>query len=490
MLYEKKMLILSGDGKGVVLIEKGGHGVTFALRTFDMLGRGPFKAGIITRTSVHVRDLPQTANPMATFTVDVGDISELHFAVFDHKLRLYGTNAKRMWEANVMQLLNKHDMRDHASLVPSAPPRAELPPISQKPRVMPMPDGSGIPQSRLSLYGDEALSESDFYTSLDFSSRMPRVDSFLDEPRVFDEIAPRLVAKNGEDTLSEYKQAETEPPEEQTSDEVQEKSVEEIIVKSEQAEERGGESILSDNQEIKTESNEQAKSEARADEVIAKSEGAEVVLESNSIESAFAETTATNNSTAAGNTYSAGEKTEVEVGNAEEENVRVAVPVKADDPVPQAEAASAGALFDSEREMPWEVTANWLKNRTDINLFVKRDTVKKIAPSDRVRYLRSSRFFERAHADIDRLFANGKKDEKLSALLPDIQWIRVEFDGHCISVGRGENTFLCYAVAGKYEKVSPIGEEAQWLPSDSTAPMGDGYWLIFQSLDDGSIISN
>ena len=124
MLYEKKMLILSGDGKGVVLIEKSAQGVKFSLRTFDMPRCDDLKAGIVTRTSVFVRDLPSGNNPAAVFSVNAGNIDELHFAVFDKHLRLYGTNGKRMWEANLMDLLNKNDRR---APVLTGTPAAALP---------------------------------------------------------------------------------------------------------------------------------------------------------------------------------------------------------------------------------------------------------------------------------------------------------------------------------------------------------------------------
>ncbi|MDE6294148.1 MAG: hypothetical protein K2L88_05965, partial [Clostridiales bacterium] len=81
-------------------------------------------------------------------------------------------------------------------------------------------------------------------------------------------------------------------------------------------------------------------------------------------------------------------------------------------------------------------------------------------------------------------------DEKLCALLPDISWVKVPIDNHVISVGRGGNDFLCYAVSGTYEKTSPLGDEAQWLPENKSIPTGKGYWLIFQSLKDGKIIGN
>ncbi|MDE5593586.1 MAG: hypothetical protein K2I75_06615, partial [Clostridiales bacterium] len=99
-------------------------------------------------------------------------------------------------------------------------------------------------------------------------------------------------------------------------------------------------------------------------------------------------------------------------------------------------------------------------------------------------------FIERSSYDIEKLFDSAERDDKLSSLLPDISWVKVPIDGHIISVGRGGNDFLCYAVTGTYEKTSPLGDEAQWLPENKAIPTGKGYWLIFQSLKDGEIIGN
>ena len=75
----------------------------------------------------------------------------------------------------------------------------------------------------------------------------------------------------------------------------------------------------------------------------------------------------------------------------------------------------------------------------------------------------------------------------IHALLPELKWVKVRFDGHAVSVGQG-GTVLCYAVAGLYEKSSPFGDKAQWLPKLKNAPTGKGYWLIFQDLASGDIV--
>lgn len=153
-------------------------------------------------------------------------------------------------------------------------------------------------------------------------------------------------------------------------------------------------------------------------------------------------------------------------------------------------AISADADGDAVAGMPWERTAKWLKARSERNPVVKRERVHAVEQKTNVATLREVAFFERCRADIEKLFSSAPKDEELTALLPDIEWVRVEFGGHAVGVGRSDNAFLCYAVAGQYEKASPLGDEAQWLPKLKNSPTGRGYWLIFQDLISGDILGN
>lgn len=405
MLYEKKMLILSGEGKGVVFIEKSAVGVKFSLRTFDMPPCGELRAGVITRSAVSVRDLPAGDNPAAVFSLDAGDISNLHFAVFDKKLRLYGCIGKRLWEANVMDLLCKADRRaPMTERVNSAP----LPPIAPPPKVLPMPDGTGIPQSRLSLYGDEALAESDFYTPVDISARLRVVDNFLDTPRVFEELAPRVVPPEAEHAeKAEISVAGSEPVE-----------YEEADVDAEDGD-----------------PTDETKVETRAETNV--------------------------------------------------ENVDISPSVQAE--VAAAEPIEKAEPTDGEY-MPWQREAQWLKRRSSRSAATYKPAVKPLEQKQTVRRVRESAFFELAREDIDKLFSQAEKDEKLSALLPDLEWVRVDADGNTISVGRGDDV-LCYAVAGAYSKTPPLGDGSQWVPSDKNTPTGKGFWLIFQRLSDGTIVN-
>lgn len=432
MLYEKKMLILSGEGKGVVLIEKSAKGLRFSLSTFDMPTCGKLKAGIITPSSVIVRDLPERDNPSLVFFVDETNADNIHFAVFDTKLRLYGTNGKRMWEANVMGLLSKNDRKPI-----EMPPLKSLPPLSTPPQTLPLPNGTGIPQSRLGIYGDEQIAESNFYTHLDLSERMATVDNFLDTPRavtpsILDGLAPRVLAETT--AILE-------------SDEVQEADSVETAEDADNAVKNSGEDDMTENNSEDTD---------------------------NAINSSVEDGVKESNWEDADNVVQNGVEDGIEANNTE--------------PEPAAAATTDSELYSGTR--PCDMAARWLKTRSTREAKNGTPTLKQVSSSSQVKPLREISFIERASGDIDKLFGSAEKDDKLTALLPDIVWIKVPVDEHVISVGRGGNDFLCYAVPGTYHKISPLGEDAQWLPENKSIPTGKGYWLIFQSLKDGSIIKN
>ncbi len=480
MLYEKKMLILSGDGKGVVLIEKSATGTRFSLRTFDMPICGELKAGVITRKIAVVRDLPRTENPACVFSLDIDDISDLHFAVFDKKLRLYGTNGKKMWEANVMDLLNKNDRR---APVAERVPISALPPISKQPKVLPLPDGTGIPQSRLELYGDEALAESDFYTPLDLSSRMPVVDDFLDSPRILDGLAPRIEPPH---------RAETYTAETAAADNASAAVAADGFY--------GNGSVSGVDRELSGDKDTAESGYAVVENNINSGDSTDTDIQENNYDTGIGSgseqknpvdrTKSEDTDNADGMTVSTQNIAETDrtARTAEANTVRHDVPPAVSVRSEEAAAVSDRVTSNSFSDSPWELEARWLKSRSHRAPSVRVDRVRPVPDTERVRRLRESAFIERARADVDALFANAPKDERLASILPDMEWVKVNTDGNTISVGRSGNEFLCYAVSGVYRKVSPLGDEAQWAPSDRNIPTGKGFWLIFQNLATGEII--
>lgn len=440
MLYEKKMLILSGDGKGVVLIEKSAHGVKFTLRTFDMPPCGALKAGIVTKSAVFVRDLPQKDNPAATFNIDDAELEALHFAVFDDALRLYGSTGKRMWESNLMDLLSRHEKR--APMLDGVP-HSPLPPIAKQPQVLPMPDGSGIPQSRISVYGDDALAENDFYTHLDFSRRMQIVDGFLDTPRTLDELAPR-VTPSGENKTAPV-------------------GIDELPV-------------------IQPASDAADDMRAYSSHDLADSELEATLSATDNMHEVEVGSVGLSDE----NTPTVDDGSTAELVKSEGDGV---VNAEKSDSAASNELSEAAASVDYlGDEMPWETAARWIKKRGGRPVAERKARVRQVPACEKLKRLRATEFFERARRDIDILFASAARDESLSGLIDDVEWVKVDVDGNTVSVGRSGNAFLCYAVAGTYERTPPLGDEAQWLPRDRNVPTGKGYWVIFQNLATGEII--
>lgn len=447
MRYEKKMLILSGDGKGVVMIERSALGVKYALRTFDVDGDG-LRVGIITPTAVFVREIPSGRDPSEVFYTDDTELDALHFAVFGRELVLYGATCKKMWEANVMDVL-----RRRANIgEPPMPEPQKLPPIAPTPDKLPLPDGTGIPQSRVAIYGDEALAENDFYTPFELAPRMKQVDSFLDAPRILDGLSPTIEKRLPDPSVSPASREAAASADGAKAEEATDNKVSVNIEASTASEPEPAEataSDIADNTEAIaaniTEATRVTAPNTAADGVPADSDG-ETPREHDDVtaESPSEEAAAT--------------------AEASEENVEVG------------------------KEMPWRMEAAYLSGLASRSVAPSPPrTVQKVKQRTDARKLREATFFERSRQDVDKLFASAAADGELAALLPELRWVKVRFDGHAVSVGRG-NTVLCYAVAGLYEKTSPFGDKAQWLPKLKNAPTGKGYWLIFQNLINGDIV--
>lgn len=96
---------------------------------------------------------------------------------------------------------------------------------------------------------------------------------------------------------------------------------------------------------------------------------------------------------------------------------------------------------------------------------------------------------------VDELFVVYPKEEKLSATLPDSEWVKVKYDGEdYYVVGRlsdeGKVRYLGYGVPG-FENLKPPKAAdgiANWFPVEGLDGF-DGYWLFFQDATTGKIDS-
>ena len=423
MLFEKKMIILSGStGKGVVLIEKNGLGVKFALRTFGI--RGELMAGIVTPERVIIRDLPSSPDPAVVFYVDQIELSNLHFAVFGSELVLYGAIGNRMWPSNLLDILHRHCAKpavaERVSLAP-------LKPIADKPKTLPLPDGSGKVQSRLSLYGDDAIASDNFYTGLDIASTVPKIDAFLDGARLLTDVDPPRQPVGFSVGMSEDAANRQGEALDGTVNAAESRAAVEPEVND-----------MNDEHDIKFDVDRRAEREV--------------------------------------------DSLDYEVASASSEAYSPAA--RPDENTFSAPAFEARS--DRERIPWWVREAEYLRSLSTREPVTEVLQIKKSAPTS-IRKLREVTFFERTKPDIDKLFAGAPRDEEITKLLGG-EWVRVDLGGGAVSVGRLDGGVLCYAVPGTYEKVSPLGDNAQWVPKTAESPTGKGYYLIFQNLTTGEII--
>lgn len=484
MRFEKRMLILSGEGKGIVMIERSGAGVKFSLKTFEFGGRPDLKAGIVTPSKVMIRDLPSTRDPAAVFYTDDLELDKLHFALFDREILLYGACGERMWESNLIDILARHD-KSKPALPPTPISRAEYTALPQSPAARSLPSPS-VPASG---YGDEYLASQDFYTPFDFSERMNEVDAFLDTPRVLTEpsildgLSPRIIPHAAQSVPAETEvaaevEAETENDAAAASDEsVSAMTDADGALDAENSE--NNETSVENNEKIEKIEESDGNATAEPTETEASAEAAAQSETETEKEGNFVITDNVDGEFVADMTANEQANADVASGDAVSEAAASAETV-------EAEKASE----PEQKRMPWEMESKWLSSRGGRRVVKSTPKVAKINKQTDVQRLRDSLFIERCRADIDKLFGAAPKDEELGKLLPDIDWIRAELGSGVISVGRGGDSFLCYAVGGTYSRENPFGDDAQWLPSRRAEPSGQGYWLIFQSLKTGEIIKN
>lgn len=106
----------------------------------------------------------------------------------------------------------------------------------------------------------------------------------------------------------------------------------------------------------------------------------------------------------------------------------------------------------------------------------------------------SGDFYTGIREKLDELFVIYPSAKELNELIPDSEWIRINYDGDdYYVVGKvkenNRTVLIGYGVPGKKNATPPkIADEiASYLSVDGIAPY-DGYWLIFQDAGTGKII--
>lgn len=99
-------------------------------------------------------------------------------------------------------------------------------------------------------------------------------------------------------------------------------------------------------------------------------------------------------------------------------------------------------------------------------------------------------FFKLIEQKLKELFDGRERASELEALFPDSKWVRVDDGGeaaYVVGVVGEPAKFICYGVPDADGSAPPKGKEEsrQWLP----VPGGGGYWMMYQSAEDGSTLT-
>ena len=99
-------------------------------------------------------------------------------------------------------------------------------------------------------------------------------------------------------------------------------------------------------------------------------------------------------------------------------------------------------------------------------------------------------FYEQIKTQLDELFASCERFTLLEKLMPETQWVRVDFDEskfYVVGLIGKKPDYICYGVPAEYAPYPPaeLGDGCRWLPEDPEDAGGKGFWLMFQDAATG-----
>ena len=106
-------------------------------------------------------------------------------------------------------------------------------------------------------------------------------------------------------------------------------------------------------------------------------------------------------------------------------------------------------------------------------------------------------FYMAIHSQIDEIFVCYPEEPSLKALIPDSNWVKVEYaknEYYVVGIIKenDEVKYICYGVPSRYDVKPPVEVKdiAKWLPLDINEPRGKGYWLIYQDGKNGKTLTD
>ena len=104
-------------------------------------------------------------------------------------------------------------------------------------------------------------------------------------------------------------------------------------------------------------------------------------------------------------------------------------------------------------------------------------------------------FFFAVKPQLDEMFVRYPAEDRLNAIVPNSKWVRVdtdEGDYYVLGVLYDLSTpiFICYGIPGMRNVAPPreIADVCVWLPLSADEPDGGGFWIIYQSAENGKCV--
>lgn len=140
-----------------------------------------------------------------------------------------------------------------------------------------------------------------------------------------------------------------------------------------------------------------------------------------------------------------------------------------------AQVTSMGSLFEDDEN--------------ELNEQIDKELDKKIPlnPSDK-----EHKFYSMIAEQLEELFDKYPREENLENLVENSRWVKIsDMDERHYVVGiiyiNNDIKYICYGVPGSYNSEPPreLKNYSQWLPTDTTNPYDNGYWVMYQDADTG-----
>lgn len=455
MDFEKKLVILTGKtGRGTALIERNGLGTFITLNAFSLpdLTAGEYALGIKNASAVYRREVGSLGRIKSRFSVPVeGDT--LHLVVFrtaDEEVVLYGTTAsQRMWDGNLMDGLRSEKLGKTASLAAAGSAAAQE--FSYSERKI----EDYFLQIDPSVYNDGAVTSVNYFA---YSPRVPQGGVYYDVPPTPDEMQRRYLrtrfggghaSRQAEEQIASSAQPQTE----EVADSVQLHAQEEITDETS--------SVEDDVWQAESES--VAQTAPRIAQTATQSTAVRIQPQPRTTERAISQDST--------------ERTQPRMTQTAQPQATQSARANTQ-PVPAARAESAAA-FAVGQERQDEIPR--IKRASEY-------TVEQAVAAAKT----EAGFFTRIKDKIGKLFEDGERFAPLEEALPGTRWVRIAYDdrGRYYTVGLIGDApdYIAYGVPGTYGDCKLEG--ADFVPLHSADPLGDGFWVLFQSAVTGEEINS